>query len=191
MLKVVGLPVASSSVYQSAYITQELDAIFEALQARTARLGRDVVANDAVRQRHRDTQQPDNNTKEEVALAQSSSVTRKEVEGGECPICFDDLGSNLSHLTYCQQTCGTNFHRDCMRMWTTQAAQRNNPTCPACRQPWVDGSTMAAGKKKAGKERERREEGYDNLGALQGQSRVRDTSTYSSGYNEYYKKRRY
>ena len=185
MLKVVGLPVSCHLVYQSAYVTPELETILDALQARTTRLGRDVVANNAVRQQHSKNQKLGSNGAEGVALATASSVARKEVEGGECPICFDDLGSNLSQLTFCRQTCGTNFHAACMHMWTKQAAQRENPTCPACRQPWADAG-------KAGKEeRGGRGEGYDNLGSLQGQSRARDTSTYSSGYNEYYKRRRH
>lgn len=189
MLKVVGLPCSSNLVYQSAYITQELESILDALQDRAARLGRDVVANDAVRQKHKEVQKSGSHATEGVALGSLPSSTRQEVEGGECPICFDDLGSDLSLLTYCQQTCGTNFHSECIKMWTKQAAQRKKPTCPACRQPWLDVNTVSAGKKKkAGKEQV---EGYDNLGALQGQSRIRDTSTYSSGYNEYYKRCRH
>lgn len=189
MLKVVGLPVSSNLVYQSAYVTEELECILNTLQGRTARLGRDVVANEAVRQRlNGDMKKPSCDAK---GVGDSSSTNRKEVEGGECPICFDDLGSNLSLLTYCQQTCGTNFHSECMKMWTKQASQRNNPTCPACRQPWADVNTMAAGGKRKAEKREGQVEGYDNLGALQGQSSVRDTSTYSPVYDGYSKRRRY
>jgi hypothetical protein len=177
MLKVVGLPVASSLVYQSAYLTEELDNILTMLQGRTARLRRDVVANEAVRQRYENMKKGGGGGSGDANGNNDESVQRKEVEGGECPICFDDLGSDLSQLTYCQQTCGTKFHSGCMQMWTNQAAQRDDPTCPACRQPWIDVKTMSAARKKGGRKEDER---YDNLGNLQGQSRVRDTSTYHS-----------
>jgi Zn-finger nucleic acid-binding protein len=93
--------------------------------------------------------------------------------------------ANLDQLTFCQTTCGTNFHSDCIKMWTRQAEQARTPTCPACRQPWTDVKTgghiidVDA------------DDGYANLGDLQGQSRVRDTSTYHSyDWRERYKKRR-
>jgi len=121
MLKVVGLPVNSALVYQSAYLTNELDEILAMLQARTLRLGRDVVANEAVRQRHTDMK---NGESADAVDSGTSLVQRKEVEGIDCPICFEELGTDLSQLTYCQQTCGTNFHSGCMQMWTGQAAQR-------------------------------------------------------------------
>lgn len=188
MLKVVGLPANSTLVYQSAYMTNELDEILAMLEARTLRLGRDVVANEAVRQRHADMK------KGESAGADSggtSSAQRKEVEGIDCPICFEDLGADLSQLTYCQQTCGTNFHSGCMQMWTSQAAQREDPTCPNCRQPWMDKKVIAQDRKKPG--RQNQDEGYQNLGNLQGQSRVRDTSTYHSydWRDSYTRRRRY
>jgi len=70
-------------------------------------------------------------------------------------------------------------------MWTSQAVQARTPTCPACRQPWTDVMTGGHGHDSDV------EEGYDNLGDLQGQSRVRDTSTYHSyDCRERYKKRR-
>eukprot|EP00547_Thalassionema_nitzschioides_P018208 CAMPEP_0194242614 /NCGR_PEP_ID=MMETSP0158-20130606/8100_1 /TAXON_ID=33649 /ORGANISM="Thalassionema nitzschioides, Strain L26-B" /LENGTH=283 /DNA_ID=CAMNT_0038977739 /DNA_START=8 /DNA_END=856 /DNA_ORIENTATION=- len=179
MLKVVGLPVESNLVYQSAYVSEELERILIMLQERTACLGRDntVLANEAVRQRHEDMKQ---NKNIDCACSESSSaVKRKEIGGGECPICFDSLGSDISRLTFCQQTCGTNFHSACIQMWTKQAA--HNPTCPACRQPWV---SIGGGK------RNRNDfsgnEGYTNLGALQGQSPVRGTSTYDSIPRRFY-----
>ena len=182
MLKVVGLPANHQLVYQSAYLTEELDQIVMTLQTRLERLGRDVVANEEVQKVHADMKkgiQIDDDT---------NAVARKEVEGVDCPICFDELGSNLSQLTYCKGTCGTNFHKTCIQMWTRQSAhKRAGPTCPACRQPWED---VATGGRKTGVGSPSRSEGYDNLGRLQGQSTVRDTSTYHSPYDGY-KRRRY
>eukprot|EP00934_Nitzschia_sp_Nitz4_P008735 Nitzschia sp. Nitz4//scaffold87_size112219//107484//108674//NITZ4_004093-RA/size112219-processed-gene-0.119-mRNA-1//1//CDS//3329559426//8725//frame0 len=182
MLKVVGLPADHSLVYQSAYITQELEEIHSMLQERLQRLGRDVMAKEEVQQVYADRK------KGIVASSSSQSeeedsqgVRRKEVEEEDCPICFDLLGSNLSLLTYCRGTCGTNFHKGCIQMWTKQS--RQHPTCPACRQPWEDPET--GGKSKNGKIGK---ESYENLGHLQGQSAKRDTSTYNRGG---YKRRRY
>ena len=50
MLKVIGLQSSNNLVYQSAYLTNELEEIINLLQARTRLLGRDVVANKAVRE---------------------------------------------------------------------------------------------------------------------------------------------
>lgn len=189
MLKVIGLPVNNNLVYQSAYLTEELDEIIGLLQNRTRQLGRDVVANEAVKQ------QFDAMNKGEAAATsakkeEDSKIVAKEVEG-DCPICFDPLGSNnLSLLTFCKQACGSNFHVECIKMWTNQPSQRGKPSCPACRQPWVDVKT--GGKKKAvAPKRSAGDEGYANLGSLQGQSPVRDTSTYHSSPYYDYKRRRY
>lgn len=185
MLKVVGLPANHHLVYQSAYLTEELDQIVLALQTRLERLGRDVVANEKVQKVHADMKK---GGKGGVDDDSSNAVPRKEVDGEDCPICFDELGSELSRLTYCKGTCGTNFHKACMQLWTRQATHGSSgPTCPACRQPWEDVET---GGRKAGRGSPSRSEGYDNLGSLQGQSAVRDTSSYHSPYDGY-KRRRY
>lgn len=184
MLKVVGLPANHHLVYQSAYLTEELDQIVLALQTRLERLGRDVVANEKVQKVHADLKKGGKGVDDD----NSNAVPRKEVDGEDCPICFDELGSELCRLTYCKGTCGTNFHKACMQMWTRQSAHgRSGPTCPACRQQWEDVET---GGRKAGGGSPSRSEGYDNLGRLQGQSSVRDTSSYHSPYDGY-KRRRY
>ncbi|KAL7525205.1 hypothetical protein ACHAWF_001254 [Thalassiosira exigua] len=197
MLKVAGLPVSSPLVYQSAYLTEELEEIVGRMQQRMRRLGRDVVANETVRRRHEEIQKGLKGAEEvEVDVKpEASSVKRQEVEGVDCPICFDSLGSDLLRLTYCRGTCGTNFHAECIEKWTRQAGQRGNPTCPNCRQPWEDDRAVSAGKasrKRAGVSEGRVHEGYENLGDLQGQSLVRDTSTYHSyEWHGYRKRRRY
>jgi hypothetical protein len=196
LIKVVGLPTSSPLVYQAAYITQELDTIIEMLQNRAVQLQRggvaaaaaagNILANEAVRNCFQD-QKKGNRTTDHDHDAATDSTKRHEIQGADCPICFDDLGgmANLDQLTFCQTTCGTNFHSDCIKMWTRQAEQARTPTCPACRQPWTDVKTgghiidVDA------------DDGYANLGDLQGQSRVRDTSTYHSyDWRERYKKRR-
>jgi plasmid maintenance system killer protein len=185
MLKVVGLPAHDQLVYQSAYLTDEVEKIIALLQTRLQSLGRDVVANEQVQKVHADMKKGIKSDDDE-----SNTVPRKDIDGQDCPICFDDLGSNLSQLTYCKGTCGTNYHKGCIQMWTRQSA-RSGPTCPSCRQPWIDVATGGKSKKDAASPS--RSEGYDNLGRLQGQSSVRDTSTYSTYSPSYYgyKRRRY
>ena len=185
MLKVVGLPAHDQLVYQSAYLTDEVEKIIVLLQTRLQSLGRDVVANEQVQKVHADMKKGIKSGDDD----ESNTVPRKETDGQDCPICFDDLGSNLSQLTYCKGTCGTNYHKGCIQMWTRQA--RSRPTCPSCRQPWIDVAT--GGKSKKAEASPSRSEGYDNLGRLQGQSSVRDTSTYSTYSPSYYgyKRRRY
>ncbi|KAL3803444.1 hypothetical protein ACHAWO_003599 [Cyclotella atomus] len=178
MLKVVGLPANNQLVYQSAYLSEELDHIFSRLQARLQLLGRDVVANEEVQKVHA--------VMKNGIEAEEKSVARKEVSGADCPICFDDLGSDLTLLTFCKGTCGTNFHKECISTWTRQPSHRSNPTCPACRQAWHDVETGGKCVAESSKN-----EGYDNLGRLQGQSPVRDTSTYHSRYDSYKRRRNY
>ena len=73
MLKVVGLHVLSNPVYQSAYVAEELERILNTLQGRTARLGGDVVADEAVCQRlNGDMKKPSSDTK---GVDASSSTT--------------------------------------------------------------------------------------------------------------------
>ena len=157
-------------MYQSAYLTEELNEIVDRVQSRMSSLGvggtTSFIANEAVRQKVTDL--------EKTGDDGEVTVKRRDVIGAECPICFDDLGGdeNIAQLTFCQAACGTNFHKECIKMWTSQ--HTNNPTCPACRQPWTDVTTGG------------NSEGYVNLASLQGQSRVRDTSTYNS-----YNRRRY
>ena len=182
MLRVVGLTSHHQLVYQSAYLTGELVEINALLQTRLQLLGRDVVANQNVKKVLADMRKGI-----KVDDGDSKAVARKDVGGVDCPICFENLGSTLSELSYCKGTCGTNFHKECIKMWTRQTSnQISGPTCPACRQEWQDVET---GGRKAGGSPSK-SEGYDNLGSLQGQSRVRDTSTYHSPSYRY-KRRRY
>ena len=195
MLKVVGLPPYHNLVYQSAYLENELDEIFATLQTRLERLGRDVVANEQVQKVHADLKKGIKSENGEGGDDdnESKTVPRKDVDGEDCPICFDELGSDLSQLTFCKSTCGTNFHKKCIQMWVRQSKyKRGGPTCPACRQPWENAATR--GKKKAVVSSPSRSEGYDNLGRLQGQSTVRDTSTYnysSYSHGDYIRRRRW
>ena len=187
MLKVVGLESHSPLVYQAAYLTNELEDIVQRLQERRASVGlrSDVVAKVAVRKRFSDLTE-----KEAVDVSETpveEGVQRQPIEGS-CPICFDELGTNQSLLIFCKKACGINFHKECIKMWTSQQNQNSEPTCPNCRQPWIDVATGGGSRTGVTKRQGRTgrvDEGYTNLGDLQGQRRNRDTSTYESNEYEY------
>ncbi len=175
LLKVIGLEVSNPLAYQKAYISSELNELYTIL--RTRRVGGTILANDQVRAAVAQDSSSD------VASLEPSFVQRRSLlDDSDCPICFDDLTNEPeSKVTYCRGTCGANFHEACIRRWLS-AMTLSKPSCPHCRQLWVDenGSTSAT--------KVPADTTYTNLGSLQGLSHVRDSSTYSSYKN---KKRRY
>jgi hypothetical protein len=96
-------------------------------------------------------------------------VARKAVTADHCGICFEAMTKSET-LTYCRAKCGANFHKTCLDPWLVQ--KQRHPTCPMCREVWQENTATAAVKSQS--------EGFTNLGKLQGQSPVRDTSTYHS-----------
>ncbi len=211
-LKVVGLRSTSNLVYQDALLTAELDEIFCRMQQRREVLtggatSSEVVANQSVRDTYdrmtgKMTEESDGieggNLKDDGSDKTEGDyeIQRKPIEG-DCAICFDPLGEESGGLTFCRLTCGTNFHSQCVRMWTTQQKASGGTkmvaTCPACRQPWTDVATGGVDPKAAQSSPSRKrkaDEGYVNLGELQGQSPERDTSTYYSYSPDYGRRRR-
>ena len=161
MLKVIGLDPGSPLVYQAAYLQSELEEIFALMASR--RVGRSVMANEKVKKSY-------------ASLAMTGvddsvvDVVQRSLDAdSDCPICFDSMTGSSEKLMYCRAACGTHFHADCINRWLRGHIQ-GTPTCPNCRQPWDAGANNS----RVGTE------GYANLGALQGQSQVRDTSAYSS-----------
>jgi Ring finger domain/SWIM zinc finger len=173
LLKVMGLSPNNPLSYQKAYITSELEELFTIL--RTRRVGGSVLANAQVRAA---VLHPSPDTAEAA-----SGVPRRQLtpDDSDCPICFDTLLNEAeSKLTYCRGTCGANFHAACLSRWLrSQTAHQS--TCPNCRQPWV-GAENPNVQPAVGKE------AYTNLGALQGQSPARDTSTYHSYSRKKYRR---
>jgi hypothetical protein len=179
MLKVVGLSDDSPMVYQSSYLTCEVEGILQQLSERRAYiLGSDIIANDAVQRQFLRLQIG----KDDESSSEHAVAKRKPFEGDLCPICYDSLGTNVSLLTFCKAKCGTNFHTQCMNKALTSQTMSSDK-CPICRETWVGTSTD-------GSVRRRRapygEEEYTNLGSLQGQSRTRDTSTYNPYFDRRY-----
>lgn len=56
-----------------------------------------------------------------------------------CSICQEDMYFSEG-LFYCEESCGHNFHLDCLKIWSThkKANEEKNITCPMCRQRWDD-----------------------------------------------------
>lgn len=155
-LKVIGLSPSNPLAFQKGYVRSELQELFGMINDR--RVGGAVLANDTVRQNFARLQ-----SGEEVEGEETAGVQRRSLEE-DCPICFDSLQSSAT--TYCRGQCGGNMHLDCWRRWK---ARQSAPTCPLCRTPWMEAGGPSSPANK---------EGYVNLGRLQGQSPVRDTSTY-------------
>jgi Zn-finger nucleic acid-binding protein len=183
-LKVIGLSRDDPLSFQKAYVPSELSILFARLLSRSVGGSGDsssgVLANTHVRESYaRMKAGGEAAPPEEQGDNPESFAQRRHLEEGnsDCPICFDAMLPPQragEKLTYCRGTCGTNFHADCIRRWKSQQQQA---TCPACRQIWVDEDEDA---KKVRASSGQGEEGYVNLGRLQGQSPVRDTSTYYS-----------
>jgi len=72
----------------------------------------------------------------------SRNVSRQTIEG-ECSICLDlllDDGSSEDRIAWCANSCGNNFHRDCLNEWIRRGDSPRN-SCPVCRHTentWAD-----------------------------------------------------
>jgi hypothetical protein len=59
---------------------------------------------------------------------------------GDCPICREalekDVGEGAEELTYCESSCGNNFHKVCLDEWKRSHPPEALIQCPTCRQDW-------------------------------------------------------
>jgi Ring finger domain/SWIM zinc finger len=201
LIKCIGVDVQSYLLYQKAFLSNEIRALFIKMEERrTGGTVAVVEASETVRAAYKKciTSGGDDGDDDD----DNDGVARKSLEAdADCPICFDSLveedsGSNglgrssgAGNLVYCRSACGSNFHADCIRRWL---AQSSHSDCPNCRQPWIDPNPSTSNPKK----RQRQgEEGYLNLSDVTGQSPQRDTSTYhsrtTSSYHYSKSRRRY
>jgi Ring finger domain len=201
LVKVIGLSTNDPLSFQKAYLPSEVHHLLQL--ARERRVGGSVLANRQVQEQFAKVvvqsvsgEQNDNNSNEHIDDEYHHGVVQRRSleQDSDCPICFDEM-TDLSETTYCRAQCGFNFHSKCIRLWcqrttttttTATSTGTSGATCPACRQPWQeedDDSTAAAAAAEAASSNNKRraainEEGYVNLGRLQGQSPQRDSSTY-------------
>ena len=56
-----------------------------------------------------------------------------------CSICQEDMYFSEG-LFYCEESCGHNYHLDCLKVWSThkKANEESDIKCPMCRQKWND-----------------------------------------------------
>lgn len=165
LLKVMALDAHSHLIYQAAWTSTELQSMFAQMKARFANVSGAVIANQQVQETFSKLSQGI-----DVEDTTKSGVARKAVTDDDCGICLEAMVAKSESLTYCRANCGANFHKTCLDLWLVQ--EQRNPTCPFCRGVWQDETAAAPCKKFSS-------EGFTNLGKLQGQSPVRDTSTYS------------
>ncbi|GKY94718.1 hypothetical protein MPSEU_000437300 [Mayamaea pseudoterrestris] len=163
LTKVVGLGVENRLVYQRAFVTTELEELFD--MAKRRRVGGSVLANQRVRESFKNGASSCGG----AVCGKDDSASGEPVPRSllvDCPICFDRL-QTLEECTTCL-VCNAGFHKDCIRRWTGQQQRSGSPSCPNCRSAWpIEGKSSQVS-----------DEGYVNLGSLQGQSPVRDASTY-------------
>ncbi|KAJ3033859.1 hypothetical protein HDV00_005708, partial [Rhizophlyctis rosea] len=168
-LKVLRCPPDDHRVYQTALLTTELTDLFQtAPQIDTP----DVLANAAVRRAASGASEVD---------FEPGGPTRRSIEEDDtCPVCYDTMTEAEERggkLVWCRAQCGKNFHKECLKMWKKQCQKDHKPiTCVQCRATWVDEGGHAGPAAGGGVTEE---EGYVNLGRLQGLPEERDESMYS------------
>ncbi|GAA5963569.1 hypothetical protein JCM8115_002033 [Rhodotorula mucilaginosa] len=173
LLKVLGVPWSSNLWYQSALLTEELQAIFT-----LARPAPRTMLEDRVKSAY----EVATGKKKVEQGEQDGGPVKKRIpqEGDSCPICYEDFEPGAENgLVFCLTIsgCGNALHAECFSNW----AKTSNPTtCPLCREKWPSGSTAATnGNAAAGPSFSA--DGYQNFAAQAGISTTRDTSTYYHG----------
>lgn len=184
MIKVLQVDRNSDLIYQNALLQSELSEIF----IRAPPLHNGVLANRNVVNAYKKAVhgEPIDLTKEEKSVEVEVAVVVEKKPEGECPVCFDSLEVALNLLDSCS-TCRNFIHRECLQNWI-----KVKRTCCYCRSPWCShGAAPAHGSSSSSSGAGAaagvaRDEGYVNLGAIQGLSGRRDTSSYYYGrYNRY------
>lgn len=166
-LKVLRTRPQSPLIFQKALLQSELREIFSKSET-----DKNVLARKEVIQAYERCKHGDNETD---VVEEMKEVITTEVEG-DCPICFENMSQGKEKVDQCL-TCKNFLHSDCLKKWLTQSK-----TCVYCRGNWT--SNLKSSKdSNQNAEFLSSEEGYLNLGALQGISEKRDTSSYKSRYD--------
>lgn len=151
-LRVAGLSHTDPTIVQAEHSDDDLDMIIGRLRSRIRQLDENYVAD--VRVRAAVSGKTD----------ASAKVKRHPIEAEPCSICFEDLDKQ-SKISWCENSCGKNFHADCLDRWTQASS---SPTCPLCRAS-IGPVSQPKGRR------------YTNLSHLQpGVSSQRDMSIYSA-----------
>ena len=102
-------------VYQLAYLTSELQEIFNGAPP--------IPTN--------------------TSSSNDTDGKRKPIEG-DCPICYQNYEPECHELVWCKAACGQNMHKSCFDQWVA-AQQGGTVRCVFCRTPWeVDHGDVAS-----------------------------------------------
>ena len=180
MLKVLRLPADSYLIYQKALLQSELKTIFSnfANQRMSSTVSAKAEVVEAYRNSYKNT---DNELNSSAVIDLSAEEDEKEEvirtepsEDCDCPICFERItitscaGRKAGEAFETCLTCKNHVHRDCLLKWLERSS-----SCCFCRAPWTLGDSGETNKRKRSIENR-----FLNLGAIQGSSSHRDTSTY-------------
>jgi hypothetical protein len=150
-VKVLELPPNSDLIYQKALTKSELKFI---LTNRTPDIPNEVLATDNVRAVYGILHNPQ---------------PRKALADSCCRICYQSFNVKGGEPVYYCHLCGINLHKDCWDKYSLRCSvDKKVPVCIFCKTPNLGiGTNLDA------------EEGYLNMGSLQGSPKVRDSSTYN------------
>ncbi|ETO36473.1 hypothetical protein RFI_00589 [Reticulomyxa filosa] len=145
LLKVLKIKSDSPYLYQRSLVTSELQKIFS--EAPKISIG--VLANEAVRKKYHEKMGGEMITDKEADPDSNKGVARKACDGGDCPVCMDELDESKEELVWCKAQCGQNLHKECFTIWAKQSENRGESvTCVYCRAEWVGDSVNQPKKKK-------------------------------------------
>ncbi|CAB4481754.1 unnamed protein product [Rhizophagus irregularis] len=165
-LKVFRLNRDSSFIYQKALLTKELRSIFA-----NAAPDPTVLANQRVRDKYKTF-----TSGELVSDTNGNENEKRRPIEGNCPICYEPLEEkDHKNIVWCKEGCGNNLHKDCFEQWK-RSKRGDKVTCVYCRINWEE----------SGSELLINEEGYVNLGDVQGMNTIRDTTSYYRKYRSWY-----
>lgn len=66
-------------------------------------------------------------------ISDEHKVSRKPINGEDCPICLEPMDETTDSIIWCKNTCGNNVHETCLLRWSANNIQ---PSCPLCRCVW-------------------------------------------------------
>ncbi|PPQ68076.1 hypothetical protein CVT24_002940 [Panaeolus cyanescens] len=169
--KVLQVRQSSTTWYQKALITSELEEIF-----RNAPLAPNSIAHPHILAAH--ARATGKAVPETPTGGTGQTNKRIPSEDDDCPICYDGMhGVPESSLVFCEE-CGNALHKECFGQWKRTAASTGKSlTCVWCRASWIEPHLPGT----AGGGASRDSEGYLNLAGVANVSPVRDTSTYYQG----------
>ena len=75
-------------------------------------------------------------TKPSKETGETSKIRKVFDESDSCPICQEPLNETQG-ITFCRMRCGSNFHVNCLFVWTDYRYQISEKiSCPMCRAEW-------------------------------------------------------